>query len=536
MKRKFMKKITLFGLLLAVIFSCTDPYENNITPAHEQYPIATFLENDSTFSQWVALLKYTDLFNTMNLSANYTCFVPNDGAMQKYLDQKGVSAVEDLPLDEATYLVKYHTIVGKQYPQSLFDNGVIPDTTATGDFLSIQIRAGGLNAIYVNDEARITQLDLQETNGIIHVLDNVLTPVTQTIKEKMDAPEFSIMKDAIQITGYSDVLNTISAEEVNPETGVTQYRKKHYTFFAVPDDVFMQKGINSAADLATYLQADNSNYTDPTNKLNKFVAYHILSQQLDFASLASFQGDHTSKNIATLAPNELINVSEENDQLYINFNQADSSHVSIVNENINTKNGMIHTVDGLMEIIVPPVTTVTWELTDYADVASAVSNIYRKSGVTSTTRHYFSVGDLTSYNWAAIPSSNNNGAVAYLVANKNDAVRYEMVNHDCLYLNLGLYGWIEMQTPAIIKGTYTMKVSYYSIAAPSQYGSFLTILDGDYVGSQVSTHGASSSKTQIVKTTIGEVSFDETTTHKLRLLAGDDAGIYIDYIEFEPVK
>lgn len=533
---ELMKKYLNIIILLAFIYACKDPYQENITPAYEYYPIATYMAMDSSFSQWVGLLQYTSLFNTMNLSADYTCFVPDDDAMNAYLQEKGVSAVDKLPLDEAIYLVKYHTIPGTEYSQSLFNNGVLADTTATGDYLSIEIREGGLNAIYVNGEARIKHPDVEATNGVIHVIDKVLTPVTQTIWEKTDAPAYTIFSEAVQKTGYAEMLNTIYQNESNGETGVVTRRKKYYTLFVVSDEIYKNYGITSVAGLAASLGETGSDYTSTSNALNRYVAYHILDQQLDFAALATFSDDATSKNIETVAPNELINISENNDELYINYDDETGTYATILVENISAKNGVIHEVSSPMTIITPPVTTVIWELTDYSDVASLFPDIYRKSTVPSTTTEYIEPGAVSCYSWAAIPSSFNDNSVAYMVAYKNDAVRYEMVNYDCLYLSLGLYGWIEMESPAIIKGTYKVEVSFYSIAATSESGKFLVIMDGNYLGSEIVTHGLSSTKSSIVKKTIGEVTFDETTTHTFRLLAGDDTGIYIDYIEFEPVN
>ncbi len=534
-----MKRTGKAGVFLAVallIATCADPYEENITPAYEQYPVATLLSRDSSFTLWVAMLRHTGLYNTMNLSATYTCFVPDNGAMERYLQGKGAARVGDLAVAEARYLVKYHTIAGSLWSQSLFDNGVIPDTTATGDFLSIAIREGGLNAIYVNNEARIKQLDVEATNGIIHVLEEVLTPVTQTIRGKMEQPGFSLMREALEKTGYADLLNATTVAETNPLTGETVVRKKYYTLFAVSDETFAARGIHSLSDLLAFLGAGGSDLTSPANELNRFIAYHILPQQLDFAQLADFPEEVHSKNIATLAENQLINFSEEGDKLRINFRSDSGTWISIVDNNISTKNGVIHTLSDLMVVVPPPVTAVTWEFTDYPDVASVVPNLYRKSNISSTTTRFFDPGEVTSWSWAAIPSSKNNNAVAYLVANKNDATRYEMLNYDGIVLELGLYGWVEMHSPAIIAGKYNMKIRYYSLAASSKSGKFMVILDGAYVGSEIATHGASTSKTQVLTTTVGVVTFGVTASHKLRILAGDNATLYLDAVIFEPIE
>ncbi|HPR32318.1 MAG TPA: fasciclin domain-containing protein [Prolixibacteraceae bacterium] len=532
-----MNKGILIAALVALFFSCVDPYEDQITPAYDFYPAATYMQMDSThFSLWVELLRYTGLFHTLNLGANYTCFVPGNPAMEKYLNTRSYSGIRDIPLEEAIHLVKYHTIPGAEYSQSLFDNGVLADTTATGDFLSIEIREGGLNAIYVNGEARIEQFDLDVTNGIIHVLEDVLTPITETIWEKIRNNGYTLFAQAVEASDYAEVLNTISVVEVNTTTGVSSFRKKYFTLFAVSDEQYALYGINNLSELEAHLLANTPDAGSAAEELGRYVAYHILDQQIDFDALATFTGTSTSRNLETLATNELINVSVMDENLYLNSDTATGMFTSILEENISCKNGIIHSISAPLTVITPPVTKVTWELTDYADLASLFSNVYRKSTVSSTTTEYIAPGEVSCYAWAAIPSSNNDHAVGYRIANKNDAILFEMMNYDCLYLDLGLYGWIDLTSPTIIKGTYTVSIRFYSIAKGIEDGKLLLILDGNYFGSEITTHGRSDTKTQNVTVSIGEVTFDETRTHHLRILAGDDMGIYIDYLEFEPVN
>lgn len=537
-KFRFMNKVA--SIILLVIFgfagACSDPYESDITPAYDELPVVGVLESEpDRFSMWVDLLKTAGLYSTMNLKANYTCFVPENEAISQYLAAKQYSSVSAIPVEEAKHLVKYHTIAGTQYTQSLFSNGVIPDTTATGDFISIEMRMGGLEAIYVNGEARISQLDISATNGVIHSIEKVLNPVMETIWDKLNQSQYSIFKKAVELTGYNQDLNVVNYTELNPETGVYQSKRRFYSCFAVSDATYKKEGVEDITQLTTLLGAEDNDYTEKTNPLKQYVAYHLLDQQLDFSVLATFSDESKSKNISTLAQNELINFSQRGDSLVINYDE-ETKGLSILESNINTKNGVMHEVNGIMPIAVPPITTVTWELTDYSDISALFPSNYRQAGLTSTFNESIKVGDVTCYEWEAIPSDRNNSAVSYYVANKNNKVPWGMMNHDCLVFRGGLYGWIQMESPAIVKGTYTMKVRYYSINSATRYGKFLTILDGKYLGSEIATHGSSSTTAQLQTTTIGKVTFEETSTHIVRLLASDDSAIYIDYIEFVPVK
>lgn len=526
-----MKNRSILFILLALLaFSCVDPYEKDTTPAYEGLPIANMLAQDTTgtYTQWVKILKNTDLFNTMNLDDNYTCFVPSDTAVMAFLEKNSWSSVDEIPADEAAYLVKYHTIRGKVYEQSLFDNGALADTTATGDQLTIEIRGGGINAIYVNGEARIQALDIEATNGIVHVLDAVLTPVTETIWEKMEKTGFSIMKEAISSTGYASLLSSIFVDEVNPETGLTIQKKKNFTLFAVSDDVFSQAGISDLGSLASKLGATTTDYTQSGNKLNQFVAYHILNQQLDYDALSTFPEGSTSQNIQTLATNQLINVALGSNNIVIN------SDVSFLKYNINTKNGVIHEVNNLMEVKTPPRVKVEWELTDYSDLASLLSN-YRKIGE-STSVTYIQKGSLTSINWEAINSEDNNDAVGYLVRGKSDETYSQLVNYDAIVLRLGTFGWAEFSSPTIIAGTYNVSVVFLSRASTTQTGKVSASIDGQAIGSEFIINGLSNIKTEVRSTSLGQITFGETTTHKLKLLSSDNNSVVIDYIKLEPVN
>jgi uncharacterized surface protein with fasciclin (FAS1) repeats len=538
MKHKMNKIFFIFlAVGVFVVNACSDPFESEITAAYEDFPVVGVLEKSpENFSSWVELIQHAGLKQTLNLNANYTCFVPDNEAVGAFLADRNLSSVTGLSIDEARNLVKFHTIAGTEYSQSLFANGVLPDTTATGDYLSIELRPGGLDSVFINNEARILQMDIRAINGIIHSIDHVLTPVVETIWDKIsNNKQFSVFRDAVALTGFDALLNEVSYMDENDVTGAIIQKRRFLTSFLVNDMAYAAEGISSVEGLTDFLNAGETGYSQEDNPLYLYVAYHILDQQLDFTMLSAFPEESASKNIATLAPNELINLSQRGDALVFNYTEGEANRV-IVQQNMNARNGMVHELSSVMPIQAPPAARIIWEPTDYADISALFPSNYRRSGLTSTFQEYIQEGSVSSYQWEAIPSDRVNLAVSYYVANRNDAVPYSMMNYDALVFDGGLYGWIEMETPAIVKGTYDLKVRYYSINSSARYGKFLTILDGAYLGSEISTHGASSTTAKMQTTTIGRVTFEETTPHVLRILASDNYAIYLDYFEFVPVE
>lgn len=526
------KTLSIFILLAAILTSCKDPYADSIySGSPDVMPAASYMEKTDSLkvNLWVDLLKYTDLFNTLNLQADYTCFVPNNTAIEAYLAKKGVSKVTDLNKDDAKLLVRYHTIKGAKYSSVDFSEGIIPDTTATGDYLTSTFLIEG-GAIQVNKEATVLKT-IQVTNAYIHVVNSVLTPVTETLWDKMLAPEFSIFKQAIEATGLKEMLNTVIKLEVN-SYGYTVQRKYRYTLFAVPNDVFNANNITDLTSLISLLKAA-SDYTSVGNELNKYVTYHLLNQQISYSDLSAFAVDDKvrSKNLNTMAPNQLINVRDISSELYINYDATAAKGVKLLQLNRNCKNGVMHVVDGLMPIKSPKPTKIQWEMTAYPELAAIIPN-YRVASGSSTYTYYLSSSFLC-YNLLTVPESRI--GLYYVLANKNEAELKKALYSDYLVISMGMFGWVEMQSPAIVSGKYNVYIEHFNPKAAEKQGKLSFILDGNYIGTQISTIGASKTSDKYTKTLIGTVEFAETSTHKLRILAGDTFNSYLDCLTFEPI-
>lgn len=522
MKKLFYIIIVIIGTL----YACNDPYAGNSFIKDESaLPAASFMEQSDSLnvSLWVDLLKYTNLFNSINLSAAYTCFVPDNNAMQAYLKLKGVSKVTDLNPDEAKIIVKYHTIKGKMYNAVSFENGVLPDSTATGDYLSSIFNEND-GKIYINAEGVIKRT-LSTPNAYIHILTKVLTPVTETVWGKINNSGYSILKEAIEQTGYKNRLNTIS-EVIN---GVT-YKYK-YTLFAVSDSVFKANNINSFSVLVDSLKA-GTDYTSETNKLYQYVGYHLLNQVASYSTLSTFTTTDKSTNYSTMAESQLLNVSEVDRLLYLNYNTATKTGVKLLATNKNCKNGVVHLVNGVLPVKSQKPTTQSWEFTDYPLLSSVLSK-YRTSGLTSDyTTSLFDKTIFNCYTWNTVPEGRN--GLGYIISNKNNTEAYKAINYDYLALSLGQYGWVEMTTSTIVAGKYTVKLSHLNLSSLLQRGKLMFIVDGNYFGSQIATSGASTTKDQYLSSTLGTIEFATSARHKIRILATDEFTSYIDCLVFTP--
>ncbi|GAB3650635.1 DUF5108 domain-containing protein [Echinicola sediminis] len=530
MKKTYL--IYLLGLLMAVV-SCQDPYDESTFAAYEELPISSLLKSQpESFSLWVELMEHADMYNTLNLRATYTVFAPSNEGMQRYLQANGWDEVSDIPKEDAEYLVKYHTINSVKISQSQFENGVINDRNATDDNLSIEFREGGLNAIYINGEARVTELDIEATNGIIHVLEDVLVPVRATILDRLKEDRFSIFKAAVEATGKDHLLNTIVEEGSDANGNLLEYRIR-VTAFAVSDEVFAQEGIMSLEDLKAKLEVMDENYTAPENALNQYVSYHILTQLKSFADLGAFPEGESSMNINTMAENELINIADLSGRLVMNYDEEKGEGVAFVKENINCKNGVVHEVDNWMPLFTPPRVTVLWDLTDYADL-QALCDQYQNPSLNSTYTRTFTQDEVSCYKWKTTPEYRTN-VVSYRNNRGADGIWYaDALNHDHLRLDLGASGWIEMETPVLIKGKYEITMIYLSYTKSSNTGYLQCSMDGKRLGSEWPVSNRRYDR-KLERRMTSSFSFDETSSHTLRIVAIDGELLTLDHIRFTPV-
>lgn len=527
-----MKKILIYIFCLAGIFTgCKDPYADiAFTQPNGTYPAATYLSlNKESLgtSLWIDVLNRATMYNTINLSATYTCFVPCDLAIKEYLTLKGYNSVSDIPVEEAQLLVRYHTIKGKSYSSMDFDNSVLADSTASGDYLSTQYLDGGI--VNVNAEANVTKT-IKVSNGYIHLLDKLLTPITETVWQKLQSlNKYTIFAEALQQTGYSDRLNTIVTSGVDINGYIT-YKRYKYTVLAVPDSVYQSKNINSFQQLSDSLKSA-TDYTSTTNALNVYMAYHMLSQQQSFIDLSTFSGTSTSRNISTMATNQLINLSIKDNRFYMNYKSATKKGTEFITINKNCKNGVIHSVSTILPVETPTPTQVKFELTDYSDLTTLPK--YRAAQGDYSYLYMLSSG-IACYNWMSVPSSKA-GVGYYLASKSGNAIMNSAVNKDFLYLDLGTYGWVQMNLPAIIPGKYKVSLLYYSKLNATKAGKVTVIIDGAQIGA-ITTIGDSSTADKYSTTVVSSsLTFSTLGTHTLKLFTGDSNALYLDCIQFDPI-
>ena len=139
-------------------------------------------EEDRQFTLLLAALEYAGITAMFTEADQYTVFAPTDEAFITFLDGK---PLDSFTPEQVASVLSYHVIEGSRMSNSVFpENSPREITTLLGPSIYVNSTAG----IDTNDadiEANASILvdaglyDIAASNGVIHVIDQVLVPVTE---------------------------------------------------------------------------------------------------------------------------------------------------------------------------------------------------------------------------------------------------------------------------------------------------------------------------------------------------------------------
>ena len=144
-----------------------------MAPADEPGTIVDVAAATDGFSTLVAAVQAAGLVETLSGEGPFTVFAPTDDAFAAALEALGITAEELLADTETlTSILTYHVVPG-EVPSS---DVVTLDgqSVATVNGADVAISVDG-DTVMVND-ATVTAVDVEASNGVIHVIDTVLLP------------------------------------------------------------------------------------------------------------------------------------------------------------------------------------------------------------------------------------------------------------------------------------------------------------------------------------------------------------------------
>jgi len=236
-------------------------------------------------------------------SGPFTLFAPNNAAVT------GLSQA-----DLATFTANldnnllYHAISGAVLSTSLANDLVVP-TAFTGTSIRINVYSNGVATV---NGARIVETDYIASNGVVHVINEVLFPVNSSIADLAAAtPDLSTLLSLVSAAGLAPVL-------VAPG---------NFTVFAPTNAAFTALE-TSCPGVTAFLSGNVS-------ELAAVISYHVLGSTYYSAGLVT-------GNLPTIVQQDIsVTVGAG-----VQINTA-----NVVTADISATNGVVHLIDA---VLVPP--------------------------------------------------------------------------------------------------------------------------------------------------------------------------------------
>lgn len=183
-------------------------------------------------------LKDADLVSALN-SGEFTIFAPTDAAFGN-IDISGLSA------EEVKNVLMNHVVEGTNMSADLTNMYVntLAEENLSGDANNLSLYINIDSGVMLNGMATVMAADLEATNGVVHVVDEVITIPDVTTFATAD-PNFSILVEALTRESSFTYVNTLSSFD-SPAP---------FTVFAPTNDAFVdvldELNLNSLNDIPT---------------------------------------------------------------------------------------------------------------------------------------------------------------------------------------------------------------------------------------------------------------------------------------------
>lgn len=163
-----IRKSVLAAMTGAMMFSGVAMANNH--DHEDQQTIVEIAAGNPDFSTLVAAVQAAGLADTLGSEGPFTVFAPTNAAFEKL----PAGTVDSLLLPEnreqLVAVLTYHVVAGKVESGDVVE--LDSATTVNGQDVTVSVDG---ETVMIND-ATVTAVDIQASNGVIHVIDTVILP------------------------------------------------------------------------------------------------------------------------------------------------------------------------------------------------------------------------------------------------------------------------------------------------------------------------------------------------------------------------
>lgn len=168
-----MKVSKLFALAFAAGVAVSSPVAAQHTTMAAQHPTMDIVDtavSAGSFETLVAAVTAAGLVETLKGDGPFTVFAPTDEAFAALPEGTVANLLKPENLDQLVAVLTYHVVPGKVLSADVV--GLSSAKTVQGESLSIAVKDGKV----MIDDAQVVTADIETTNGVIHVINQVILP------------------------------------------------------------------------------------------------------------------------------------------------------------------------------------------------------------------------------------------------------------------------------------------------------------------------------------------------------------------------
>ena len=300
--KKLVIMLLSMAFLVGLLSGCVEEQEE--PEPEEKNIVETAIESDD-FNTLVDAVVAAGLDTTLSDESElFTVFAPTDAAFAA-LDQNYLTNLIENDIPTLTEILTYHVLSGEVMSTDLSDG--MRAETVLGKYITITIDDGDV----MIDDAMVTTVDIECSNGVIHVIDAVILSKQNIVETAIDNDAFSTLVSAVVAAGLDTTLSDES---------------ELFTVFAPTDAAFAALDQEYLSNLVN----------NDTANLTKILTYHVLSGKVMSTDLSDGMTAETVEGSD-------INITIDNSSVYIN-------DVLVTTSDIECSNGVIHIIE---EVLLP---------------------------------------------------------------------------------------------------------------------------------------------------------------------------------------
>jgi len=319
---KFLNPTKLLLLAVAIIFSACSDDDDNTTQTPDPLNIVETAQATEDLSSLVAALQAADgdLVNVLS-GGEFTVLAPTNAAFDSFLADNGFANLSEVPTDVLANILLNHVISGTVLSTTLTDAGAGYTTTnATnedGDNLSLYFNT--TTGVTFNGTSSVAQADVEATNGVVHIVDQVIGLPTIATFATAD-PTFETLVAALTRPDLEVPFVTILST-TDPTYGIP------LTTFAPTNEAF--------GDLLVEIGADDLSQID-VNLLTAVLLTHVVAQ-------ANVRAEDLAQDLPVVTlSEETLTVDLTNGAQLVDPN---GRVANIIANNVQAINGVVHVID-----------------------------------------------------------------------------------------------------------------------------------------------------------------------------------------------